>query len=260
MIRKRLNPKVDRALLALSETGADEERFLESIVEGERLKCVSETSGGKMSVETAKVRKLDNWLRRRLLRQCLSELSVDAVDREVIERLDRIVMSGEGGCSVAGGVQATVANGRLVLFRPAAKWEYEVPVNGDCLVQPAGVILKIRSHLRKPTRVGAAVRRQSRKVTVDLAKVSGRLIVRNIRPGDRFQPLGMRGTKKVGDYLTDRKLPAVFRDEIPVVCDDSGIMWLAGFEIAERVKIDTKTKEVLTLEIVRSKKSSIEAV
>ena len=58
----------------------------------------------------------------------------------------------------------------------------------------------------------------------------------------------MSGRKKIGDYLTDRKFPVSRRDEVVAVCDAKGIVWLVGWEIADRVKIDSTTTEVVTLE------------
>ena len=90
--------------------------------------------------------------------------------------------------------------------------------------------------------------RRSQAVSVDWDRLRPPLELRGIRPGDRFRPLGLRGSKKVSDYLTDRKVPRVFRDEIPLLCDREGIVWLVGYEIADRVKIDTSTRKVFTVE------------
>jgi tRNA(Ile)-lysidine synthase len=102
--------------------------------------------------------------------------------------------------------------------------------------------------------------RRARTVLMDLAKLSPPLVVRNIRPGDRFRPLGMTGSRKVADYLIDRKVGRVYRDEIPLVCDKKGIIWLVGFEIADRVKVDRSTKEVLKVEVVRRRGKAVAAV
>ena len=91
------------------------------------------------------------------------------------------------------------------------------------------------------------------KINIDYDEINPPLSLRGIRPGDRFVPLGMRGTKKVGDFLTDRKIPRFIRDEIPVIKDTNGIIWLAGHEISERVKIDKNTRKVLQIELIRKK-------
>jgi len=85
------------------------------------------------------------------------------------------------------------------------------------------------------------------RVWLDWDKLTQPMEVRSIRPGDRFRPLGMKGHKKVSDYLTDRKLPRPLRDEVLLLCDRQGPIWLVGYEIDERVKIDNRTKRVLTV-------------
>ncbi|MDF1543946.1 MAG: tRNA lysidine(34) synthetase TilS, partial [bacterium] len=100
-----------------------------------------------------------------------------------------------------------------------------------------------------PYRQGELVRqRRSRSVLLDRLKVQMPLSVRSLESGDSFVPLGMAGSKKVGEYLINRKVPRPLREETAVVCDRLGIVWLIGFEIAERVKIDEKTEEALSIE------------
>lgn len=96
---------------------------------------------------------------------------------------------------------------------------------------------------------------RSKKVRVNWGAIVPPLVVRPIKPGDRFQPLGLGGTKKIGDYLTDRKIPVVYRDEIPVIADQQGIIWLVGYEIADRVKVDATTRKVAILETTIGEKS-----
>ena len=44
------------------------------------------------------------------------------------------------------------------------------------------------------------------------------LSVRRRRDGDRFQPLGMDGDKKLQDFLVDEHVPRSERDVTPLVC------------------------------------------
>lgn len=62
----------------------------------------------------------------------------------------------------------------------------------------------------------------------DPAIVKGKLYVRQRRAGDRIQPLGMLGTKKVKDVLIDKKIPRDKRDRIPLLTDDEHILWIPG--------------------------------
>ncbi len=50
----------------------------------------------------------------------------------------------------------------------------------------------------------------------------------------------MRGEKKVQDILVDAKVPAEERDEVPIVCDDEGVLWVVGQRVAERAAVRRK--------------------
>ena len=82
---------------------------------------------------------------------------------------------------------------------------------------------------------------------IDLCRVIGPLNVRPPRPGDRIQPLGMAGHRKLQDLLTDRKVPRATRRRLPVVCDAESIVWVAGYCISEAAKVREATSEVLLL-------------
>ena len=87
---------------------------------------------------------------------------------------------------------------------------------------------------------------------VDADKLSGQLFVDGMKPGIRFHPYGRPGSKKARDFLTDRKYPRPLRDELPVIYDQRGVVWLAGVEIDNRVKVDKTTKKLVKLEIGRN--------
>ena len=259
VIRKRLNPAVDQAILNLSETTAEEVEVLESVVSKVMTRAITITPGGKIQVDLTVASRSDKWLRRRLLRACFTLIGKDMPDREVIDRLDRMMLSGGKALSLPHKLRALLVGDKIVIFRPVAPWPpLPVHVGQTSVLGIPGMSIRARA----TSAHGSAVqkRRQARKVALDWHKVLPPLEVRPIRVGDRFQPLGLKGTKKVGDFLTDRKLPSIYRDEVPVVCDSLGIIWLAGFEIAERVKRDSKTKEVLILEITCNQKDPRKAI
>ena len=53
-------------------------------------------------------------------------------------------------------------------------------------------------------------------------------VIRTRLPGDRIHPYGSTGSKKLQDYLTDRRIPAPFRDRIPLLCRDNEVLLAGG--------------------------------
>ena len=73
------------------------------------------------------------------------------------------------------------------------------------------------------------------------------LKLRNRRDGDRFQPFGMRGSKKVKDFLIDSKVPRHERDSVPILVSGEDIVWVVGHRTSERFKVGGETKRCVYL-------------
>jgi tRNA(Ile)-lysidine synthase len=87
-------------------------------------------------------------------------------------------------------------------------------------------------------------------VFMDREAIAFPLIVRNIRPGDRIQPLGMEGTRKVAAILMDEKVPMIRRRSVPLLVDRESVVWVPGLRMSDRVKIRDITEKVVKAEII----------
>ena len=84
---------------------------------------------------------------------------------------------------------------------------------------------------------------------VDYDRVQGALFIRNRRPGDRFIPYGMDGSKKIKDYFIDEKISKDKRDKIPLIVDGENILWILGYRSNDLYKVTDKTKRVLKIKV-----------
>ena len=89
--------------------------------------------------------------------------------------------------------------------------------------------------------------------TPDLLSHSLRL--RNRVNGDRFQPLGMQQRVKLQDFFVGAGVPERWRDRVPIIESDEGIVWVAGYRLAEWAKVLPSHAQVAKLEIARSSDS-----
>ena len=84
--------------------------------------------------------------------------------------------------------------------------------------------------------------------TLDAGKLQLPLTLRHAKKGDRFAPFGMRGTKLVSNYLTDRKKSIFEKQQQLVVTDANGtIVWLAGERPSAKFCINESTRRCLIL-------------
>lgn len=82
---------------------------------------------------------------------------------------------------------------------------------------------------------------------LDVERVQFPLLVRGRREGDRFWPLGAPGSKSLGDFFSDEKLPPALRARTGVLCDQVGPIWVMPLRIDERVKLRPTTRRALRL-------------
>ena len=80
---------------------------------------------------------------------------------------------------------------------------------------------------------------------IDESKLQYPLRLRRWREGDTFIPFGMAGRKKVGDYLTDQKVPVVERKRQFVLVSGEEIVWVVGRRTDDRFRIGTNTENIL---------------
>ena len=78
---------------------------------------------------------------------------------------------------------------------------------------------------------------------LDLNCVPDNAVIRFRKDGDKFTKFG-GGTKSLGDYLTDKKVPVYLRDRLPVIAVENEILAICGVEISEKIKITEKTEKI----------------
>lgn len=79
---------------------------------------------------------------------------------------------------------------------------------------------------------------------IDAAKASFPWKVRSWKHGDRFRPIGMKGSKLLSDYFIDRKWSRSEKDSLRLLEIDGEIAWLIGHRLDARFAANDQSKEV----------------
>jgi tRNA(Ile)-lysidine synthase len=123
---------------------------------------------------------------------------------------------------------------------------------GRNLEVPGGVHVgdwRITSRRMSSAEALAVIRRRDPLVACLAAE--GPFVVRLAQPGDRMQPFGMRGHKKLSDLFIDRKIPRREREQMPVVERDGEILWIAGVATSECARVGRDTRDVVRITATR---------
>lgn len=92
----------------------------------------------------------------------------------------------------------------------------------------------------------------------DLDTVQMPLLIRSWQQGDRFKPLGMKGQKKVSDFLISQKVPLTLKHKVPVIEDaDKSIVAILPWRIDDKFKVTTKTKKVVIFDEIKDEQVNL---
>lgn len=82
-------------------------------------------------------------------------------------------------------------------------------------------------------------------VIFDAAKIEFPIVLRLWKQGDKFTPLGMKGSKKVSDFLIDQKISMYDKEKVFVLLSKGRIIWVVGHRIDDLVKITPETQNLI---------------
>lgn len=85
---------------------------------------------------------------------------------------------------------------------------------------------------------------------LDYDKLTFPLQLRKWHAGDRFHPIGMKGSRLVSDFLKDLKLTTSQKENVSVLLTADGeIVWVVGYRVDERFKVTENTRSILKVSI-----------
>ncbi|MDH5696295.1 MAG: tRNA lysidine(34) synthetase TilS, partial [Dehalococcoidia bacterium] len=250
------NPRVAEALLRTSRIASDDIDFVDKEI-AQLWNRIAQQRGETIILDKKRFDQLPPTLKRYLLRASAEKLLGSAKDiemRHIEEMMSALTKPAGKRLSLPGGLIFSLGYDQyqlasdLAALSPLPRLEGEVQLNipGQTLI-PGWRIEATIIDRKQMTEKG-----RDFTAYFDLGKTGDKLLVRPRQRGDRFQPLGLSQPKKVNEFMIDAKIPQAWRQQIPIVCSPSQILWVVGWRIDDRVKVTENTKQVLRLEFKRS--------
>lgn len=75
------------------------------------------------------------------------------------------------------------------------------------------------------------------------------------REGDKIQPIGMKGKKKISDILIDQKVPLHQKEQSMVLKSNQEIVWVVGYKFSDVFKIKKTSNKILRIAYYENTKS-----
>ncbi len=259
LLKKEFNPKIEEDLAQTAKILRGEDDFIKTHVAQALLSeyIIKNETGVSMKIDY--LLGLHAALRSRLFKTVLDDMitSKQVVTSTHINNLESIVQKNVSGKSVSlpGSLIARREYDILIFerkkpIRKKIEYEYELKLGGSFYIRERNVNVFL-----KKMRPGNTDCKADDKIYMDFDKLCLPLVLRNRRNGDWIEPMGMKGRKKIKDYLIDEKIPRVFRDEIMLIADTDSVVWIEKKRLSERVKITSKTRNILEVRIIENEKN-----
>jgi tRNA(Ile)-lysidine synthase len=145
-------------------------------------------------------------------------------------------------CDGGRGWRWAQEGGRLRLVAPPATarpFAYTFRVPGEIFLPEVTAILRLERgpaadwmFAGSPHRAGLAL---------SLSE-GDEVVVRSRQPGDRVQPLGAPGRRRLKDVLIDRRVPRFLRDRLPLLVVGGRVVWVPGVTVDESCRLDDASR------------------
>lgn len=239
-----INPRLTQSLNRLADIVREEDALIERLCEARAQEIVAFSERSCRLSRIAFVAE-PTALQRRLIKLILNYVAGDArfPDFSMIESF-RTAINGNFPPSLVveagGGIRLKRTYDSIVI---TAEADEAAPATeaADAAAQS-----RIAVHFEDNPRVKAPAGRN--EALFDAEHVSLPLTVRTRRDGDRIEPYGLNGSKKVKDMFIDLKISPALRDRIPVVVDALGrLLWVAGVRRSRHAPVTAATRRIVRL-------------
>ncbi len=245
------NPQFKQMMLNLAQVISDEEEVWAALVEETASHVIKEQGTKEVKLDLRKLSSSAVALQRRVIKLILSCLGQHEADfsLDTVEQIRSLALqeAPSGSLDLPGGFVAVREYNVLHLFQRELLKEKvsfstliaQVPgetylPDGRCLVAQIS-----------PT--SQAFDRLATTAVFDADLLTEPLLIRTRQPGDRMQPMGLNGSKKVKEIFIDRKVPRRLRDHIPLIVHGSQIIWIPGVCRSSFAPVTAETKRFLYL-------------
>ena len=232
-----INPQASAHIAAFADRLRAEDEFLDGLARE------TVTQGSRRALAA-----LPPVLRDRAAMLLLRQATEDFTEADV-DRLSALFSQPSGRVATLRGNLIARADGDRVLIGPAEAAESfcrELPLD-EPVATPWGVFRAERA-------AEARIPCESFEAYLDYDRLRGRLVLRQARAGERFVPLGMKGSKLLSDYYIDRKMGHAAR-QVPILADEAGPVFVPGGTVADRVKITRETERIIHIIFVKGEAS-----
>ncbi len=242
-IKKRMNPSLEYTLFNSSELFRNYSGLIERLV-SENYSGIVHFKDKVLHFNTKRVETLDNELRGEIFKSAVERNFSRQITFNDFKKFSALLNKQTGSKeNFSGHLSAVKERNEILILKSSGQVKFNhIKIKEGEKINADGRELSI-------IQCKNSVDFNGNKNTEYISghNLSEVFILRTWQPGDRFYPLGLKGSKKVSDFLNEQKIPSFLKRNQLVLTNKNRIVWVLGLRLDDRFKILKKTKKVLQL-------------
>lgn len=251
-IEENFNPNIINTLWRTSTISAGDSNFLEKYSKERYTDIVLNEDKDYVALNSEKFLKEDRSIQQRIIRNAILKLdgSLQGITEIQVSSVLNMFLTYETGKEfhLSNNILARTSYERFIFEKDKnvieKNFSYDINMEDTTDFKELGTSIQLRILIGEDLN---NLKKDKNIKYFDFNMIKGNLRLRNRKPGDRFIPFGMKGTKKIKDYFIDEKVPKDLRDNIPLIIDEENILWVVGYRTNELYKVTEETKTILEI-------------
>ncbi|MGD2295191.1 MAG: tRNA lysidine(34) synthetase TilS [Candidatus Aminicenantes bacterium] len=246
--QKEFDPHIISRIGKVTSVLQEDEKVLRELADKEARKAIVQ-QGGEIFLDCRSLSNLPVGIARRLVRAYIAAVKGD-LRKISFEDIESVLGLEAGKETHLKGDLLLRREGNAIFRKKAKKKRLSFEISWTAERPLVIAELNKRIFGRQTSRAPEGLAFDDRKeANLDLETLHFPLTVRLRREGDRYQPLGSPGRKKLKEVMRAKNIPVGERDRMPVFLSAGEIVWVYGLPVSEKFKITPKTKEAFVISV-----------
>ncbi|MBT8387555.1 MAG: tRNA lysidine(34) synthetase TilS [Ignavibacteria bacterium] len=242
-IKANLNTKLDFALLKSSKVFRNISSVLDNQINAKIIDAVK-FEGKQLLMNIDEILKLDKNLIGEFFKKTVPAYFFVELSNENIKALTSLLKKQKGrSVTLIKGLTAYRESKNILISKRKKFKKKEIEIAVGKSKKFNGGVISVSKVLLKNVK-----KNNDRSIEyISGDDISGKYILRTWKDGDRYYTLGMKGSKKLSDFLTEQRIPSYKKKEQLVLINSGKIVWVVGLRLDDMFKLNANSKKVYKL-------------
>ena len=242
-LEKEYNPAIKEIILRTQKLISGADAYLAREVNNLLPTLIKSRSINRFALDIPLLATYEDFIQGEVIQTAISSFfQIQGLSLATIDRIKQLIDSPVSNiCDINKRLYAVRDRNSIVISRKQALQKTSMAISRSGSLNLNNIVIT----LKEVNRADVQFSNNPKIEYIDMDLVPANMFVRNWEIGDEFNPIGMTGTMKVSDFLTNIKVPILDKPDVLLLSTRTDIIWVIGKRLSNKYKVTDKTEHVL---------------